>query len=115
MQWKAHDETTTTGVLGVEREGAVHQHDDTTAKEQTKTKTFCEHIDFSEFIKDEVGLFGWNTRSCVFDDEVHNIISGFDAQGDAAFAGEMEGIDEQLCEDNEQVVTVGLNGDGWSE
>ena len=110
VQWKAHDETTTAGVLGVEREGAVHQHDNTAAKEQAEAKPFGEHINFGEFIKDEVGLVGWNAWSCVFDDEVHNIVSGFDTQGDAALVGEVEGIDEQLCEDDEQMVTVGLNG-----
>ena len=94
MQWEAHDETTAAGVLGVERESTIHQHDDTTAKEQAKTKPFCEHIDFGEFIKDEFGFVGWDARSCVFDSEVHNIVSRFDAQGDAALAGEMEGIDE---------------------
>ena len=110
VQWKAHDETTATSVLGVEREGSVHQHDDTAAKEQAETKPLCEHIDFGEFLKDEVGLVGWNARTRVLDGEVHDIVSGFDAHGDAALAGEVEGVDEQLCEDDEQVMTVGLKG-----
>ena len=110
MQWEAHDETTAVGVLGVEREGTIHQHDNTATKEQTKAKPFCEHINLGEFLKDEVGLVGWNARSCVFDSEVYNIVSSFDAHGDAALVGEVEGIDEQLCEDDEQMVTVGLNG-----
>ena len=93
-QWEAHDEATAPRVLGVECEGAIHQHDDTTAKEQSKTKTFREHINLSELFENEVSLVGRNTKTRVFDGEVHITFGSFDTHGQTALASEVQGIDE---------------------
>ena len=80
-QWEAHDEATPARVLGVECEGAIHQHDDPTAKEQSKTKTFREHINLCELFEDEVSLFERNAKTRVFDGEVHITFGNFNTHG----------------------------------
>lgn len=53
---EADDEAAAVGVLAVERERAVHQHDDTATKEQSETKSLGEHIELGELLEDEALL-----------------------------------------------------------
>ena len=107
---EAHDETGAVGVLRIVGECAIHQHDNTAAKEQSETKSLGKHIELGELLEDEVGLVGRYAGACVFDGEFRRISSGFDTHGYATLGGGVEGIDEQFCEGDEQMMTVGLNG-----
>ena len=98
------------GVLGIKREMTSQQLYYTTAKEESEAKSFGEHIDLGELLENKVGLVWRDTRSCILNGEAHMIVIVIDTHGDAALWREMEGIEEQLCEYDEQMVTIGLNG-----
>ena len=103
-------EAATAGVLGVKSERASHQFYHTAAKEESETKSFSEHIDLGELLEYEVGFVCRDTRTCILDGEAYMGIIGIDTHGDAALSREMEGIEEQFCESDEQMVGVGLDG-----
>ena len=96
--------------MGIKGERASHQLYHTAAKEESEAKSFSEHIDLGELLEDKVGLVFRDTRTCVLNDEAHMGIIGIDTHGDTAFSREMEGIEEQFCEGDEQVVSIGLDG-----
>ena len=97
--------------MEVEGEPAAHELDNTLTKEQAKTKSFSEHIDFGEFIEDKGGFVGRDAGPRVFYGEEHIVISGFDTHGDTALAGKVKGIEEQLGEDDEKMMAVGLDSE----
>lgn len=103
-------EAASVGVLGIKGERASHQLYHTAAKEESEAKSFSEHIDLGELLEYEVGFVCRDTRTCILDGEAYMGVIGIDTHGDAALCREMEGIEEQLCEDDVQMVGVGLNG-----
>ena len=95
--------------MEVEGEPAAHELDNTLTKEQAKTKSFSEHIDFGEFIEDKGGFVGRDAGPRVFYGEEHIVVGGFDTHGNTALASKVKGIEEQLGEDDEQMMAVGFD------
>lgn len=108
-QRQFHYETAAAGVFGVKRKAATHELNDTTAKEQTESQTLGEHINLCEFFKYKIRFVGRDAWPCVFNGEEQVVAGCFDTHDDTALIGEMEGIKEQLGENDEQVMAVGLD------
>ena len=87
--------------MGIEGEPAAHELDNTLTEEQTKAKSFSEHIDFGKFIKDKGGFVSRDAGPRVFYGEEHTVVSGFDMHSDTALASKVKGIEKQLGEDDE--------------
>ena len=96
--------------MGVEGELAAHELNNTLTEEQTKTKSFSEHVNLGEFVEDKGCLVGRDARPRVFYGEEHIVVGGFNTHGDTSFVGEVKGIKKQLGEDDEQMMAVGLDG-----